>query len=488
MKYLIYCRKSTDTEDRQVLSLESQENELKRLADSLNLTVVGVLKESMSAKSPGRPVFQELLQKISSGDADSILCWKLDRLARNPIDGGNVQWLLQQSKIKQIKTIDREYLPKDNVLMMSVEFGMSNQYIRDLSENVKRGNREKLRRGEWPNHAPYGYINETATKSVKPDPEKSLWVVRMFELYSSGQYGFRQIVDILYEQGLRTSSGRKVLKSTVQRIIPNPFYYGVMVREGVHYQGKYKPLISKELFDKAQEVLNQSSRPKQKVLFFPLRGPMRCNKCGCMLTASLKKGFRYYYCTNGKGSCDQGRSYMREEYISKKVAEKFDDLHFDEELIELMYESSKEKLGLDDDRYVVLVKNLEGELESVSQRESRLTDGFASGSIRTDLYETKMTELNNQRVDLERQLSGAKQKSSVNKSTLERTKEVFLESSRAKREFVEADDNKKHAIVNRLLWNVWFEDKEIAQLKYKGAYAIISDTHKDADLNTLLPD
>jgi len=95
-----------------------------------------------------------MMEIISKGQADGIICWKLDHLARNPVDGGSISWLLQTSQIKHIKTAERDYLPTDNVLMMSVEFGMSNQYIRDLSANVKRGNRKKLRRGEWPNYAP----------------------------------------------------------------------------------------------------------------------------------------------------------------------------------------------------------------------------------------------------------------------------------------------------------------------------------------------
>src|SRR5690606_14909561 len=125
---LIYCRKSTDTEDKQVLSLESQENELKRLAEAHGLNVVGILHESMSAKAEGRPIFQQLLQLIASGKADAILCWKLDRLARNFIDGGRIIDLLQKAAIKEIRTYEGTHLPSDNVLMLAVNFGMANQY------------------------------------------------------------------------------------------------------------------------------------------------------------------------------------------------------------------------------------------------------------------------------------------------------------------------------------------------------------------------
>jgi len=131
MRYIVYCRKSTDTEDKQVLSLESQENELTQIAKAHNLEIVTVLRESKSAKEPGRPVFDEMIKMIASEKADAILCWKIDRLTRNPVDGGQIQWLLQNNKIKCIRTFEKNFLPSDNVLLMSIEQAMANQYIRE---------------------------------------------------------------------------------------------------------------------------------------------------------------------------------------------------------------------------------------------------------------------------------------------------------------------------------------------------------------------
>ena len=126
MKYFLYARKSTDVEDKQVLSIESQLAELQALAKREQLNVVEVFVEKKSAKMPGRPVFNEMVARIQKGEAQGIVCWKIDRLARNPVDGGQIQWLLQNSIIGHIQTHDRAYYPADNVLMMSVEFGMAN--------------------------------------------------------------------------------------------------------------------------------------------------------------------------------------------------------------------------------------------------------------------------------------------------------------------------------------------------------------------------
>jgi DNA invertase Pin-like site-specific DNA recombinase len=156
----MYCRKSTDSEDRQVQSIADQKRELQTVIERFNLNVVKVFEESMSAKSPGRPVFNEMMQMVNSGEAEGILCWKLNRLSRNPIDGGQIQWQLQNGIIQSIITPSREYLPTDNVLMMSVELGMATQYSIDLSKDVKRGMDSKVTKGWRPGRAPLGYLND----------------------------------------------------------------------------------------------------------------------------------------------------------------------------------------------------------------------------------------------------------------------------------------------------------------------------------------
>ena len=143
-KYFLYVRKSTDVEDKQVRSIEDQLAVLRALAKQEGLSIAQEFTEKQSAKRPGRPVFGNMLLKIERGEAQGILCWKLDRLARNPIDGGQISWFLQKGTIQHIQTHDRSYYPTDNTLVMSVEFGMANQFILDLSVNTKRGLHEKV--------------------------------------------------------------------------------------------------------------------------------------------------------------------------------------------------------------------------------------------------------------------------------------------------------------------------------------------------------
>ena len=192
IQYFTYARKSSESEDRQVASVDSQINELQAIAQRDNLAVVDVLSESQSAKAPGRPVFNAMLARIHQGEAQGILCWKLDRLARNPIDGGNISWMLQQGLLKRIQTHERTHCPADNVLMMAVELGMANQYVRDLSQNVKRGLKTKCEKGWYPGISPLGYLNsksgERGSNYLFKDEERFPLLRKMWDLMLTGAY------------------------------------------------------------------------------------------------------------------------------------------------------------------------------------------------------------------------------------------------------------------------------------------------------------
>src|SRR3989338_1498501 len=196
MRYFLYARKSTDVEDKQVLSIEAQLSELRSLAWREGLEIAEEFVEKRSAKMPGRSVFNEMMARIQKGEAQGIVCWKIDRLARNPVDGGQIQWLLQNGNIAHIQTHDRSYYPADNVLMMSVELGMANQYIRDLSVNTARGLRQKARMGIYPGLAPFGYINNPLTKTVAVHRKNAKLVKKTFAMYATGKVRLENLAEL----------------------------------------------------------------------------------------------------------------------------------------------------------------------------------------------------------------------------------------------------------------------------------------------------
>ena len=212
MKYYLYARKSTDEDDRQVLSIEAQITELREFAVKENIEIIKEFIESKTAKSPGRPVFNEMISGIENGEVMGILAWHPDRLARNSVDGGKIIYLIDEAKIGALKfpTFWFDTTPQGK-FMLNIAFGQSKYYIDNLSENIKRGIRQKLRRGELPSLAPVGYLNELRHHTIVRDPERWLAVKKMFEAYATGEYTLEDLQKLSLSLGLVSRRTNKAL-------------------------------------------------------------------------------------------------------------------------------------------------------------------------------------------------------------------------------------------------------------------------------------
>jgi len=180
-KFFLYARKSTDEPERQILSIEAQLFELREYAKKENLNVIKEFIESKTAKEPGREIFNEMLAGIENGEAEGILAWHPDRLARNSIDGGRIIYLVDTGKIRELKfpTFWFDSTPQGK-FMLNIAFGQSKYYVDNLSENIKRGIRQKLRNGIWPAWAPLGYINDKNKRCIVVDPARE-WLLQHFD-------------------------------------------------------------------------------------------------------------------------------------------------------------------------------------------------------------------------------------------------------------------------------------------------------------------
>ena len=317
IKYFLYARKSSESEDRQVQSIDDQVNRLKELVSNLDLDVVEIFTESKSAKQPNtRPIFEDMLKKIERGKANGILCWQINRLSRNPVDSGKINWLLQQGTVKAIQTVDKQYLPEDNVLMLSVESGMANQFILDLSKTTKRGLEGKVQRGWFPSKAPQGYINDVINKTIIKDEERFNLVRKMWDLMLTGNYQPPKILDIANNdwgyltRKTKRGGNRPLSTSEIYRIFNDPFYYGYFKYNGRIHKGEHEPMITIDEFERVQELLGKKDKPKAKTHTFAFTGIIRCGNCGCLVTAEEKRKFikskkeyatyTYYRCTRRK--------------------------------------------------------------------------------------------------------------------------------------------------------------------------------------------
>ena len=419
------------------MSIEAQLAELRALARRDDLEIAEEYIEKRSAKVPGRPVFEEMLKRIEKGEAQGIICWKIDRLSRNPVDSGCISWLLQQSVVQKIITHDRAYLPQDNVLVMSVEFGMANQYIRDLSVNVARGLRHKARLGIYPSTAPLGYLNDPRTKTIAVDRKKSKIVIAAFELYAQNDSRLEDIANFLFQQGIKTGAtrgwskggGKPLKRDQISFLLSNSFYFGHFKYSGEMYEGKHTPIVSKDLFDRVQKVLALRSRANKKATNEPQAfcGLLKCSECGCSITAEEKTKHQkngnvhqyvYYRCTKKRGACSQ--PFVREEALDTQLSELLSRFHLPSHWAEELNRMADRDAENDAQTAAASVQAMRAKITELDGKIARLTDLFVEQDIERDEYLSR-----------KRELMSTKKSVQENILRLERNAAVWLEPMRA---------------------------------------------------------
>lgn len=271
-----YLRKSSESEDKQMLSIDSQEDEGKRIATFYKLPqFVRIFRESKSAKKEFlRPEFSKMISMVKRGEIDSIVCWKLDRLARNMTEGGIIIDLISSGVIKAIITHDKVYYPTDNVLLMAVEFGQGKQFVKDLSVNVKRGLQKKASMGIPSGVASLGFLNdkteEKGNRNWKVDSPKLKTIKILFEMFLTGTYSagklHRYAVEVLKLTTVKRKriGGAFITLSRIYEILKDPIYAGFFFQSDERYVlDKTLPrLITEDQHNKVKALLAKKNIPK----------------------------------------------------------------------------------------------------------------------------------------------------------------------------------------------------------------------------------
>lgn len=498
IRYLIYLRKSTDSDDRQIQSIEDQRKELETIARQLKLEVKGVYQENLSAKKPGRPEFSRMLTDIEKGRANGILCWKPNRLARNPIDGGRIQWLLQQGILKSVQTPGREYKTGDNVLMMSVEFGMANQYIIDLSRDVKRGMYSKVEKGWRPGRAPIGYKNDKGgdqgSKVVHVDEEKFPIVRKMWDYMLTGQYSVTKIIDIANnEWGLRTSSRKREIKLCDRhgyQIFTNPFYYGEFEYGGKVYEGKHKPMITVEEFNHVQKILGITAKPQTRHKNLPYRGILRCGECGCYVTTEIKskwiksentfRSYIYLHCTHRKTEVKCQQKPVSYEEVNRQIIEKLIFASLPESFLTFALEILNRENDAEVTNRQILVKNQQKALDDCTRRMDRLIELYISPAnqekllISDEELKDRKSLLIKEKASIQQEIERLEQGAA---EWMDLTEKTFRFAVYAKHEFETGDYATKTKILAALGQNFILKDGKVS-IQLKKQYQLIEDGRK----------
>ncbi len=346
LKYCLYARKSSESEERQVMSIDSQIKEMLQISERENLEIVSIKQESHSAKETfQRPVFNELIQDLKDDKFNAILTWAPDRLSRNAGDLGAVVDLMDSGKLKKIRTYSQEFSDNPNEKFLLMILGSQAKLENDnRGINVKRGLRTRVEMGLWPGVAPLGYLNQKQMDQkcrVIVDEKRAPVIKKMFEKVAHEQYSGRRLYNWLrHELNFYTRGNKPLTLSGIYRILDNTFYYGEFTYPKSSentYKGAHKPIITKELFDQAQAHLkrDQIVRETKEFSFTKL---FVCGKCGSGISAEekwkkLKSGgsnrYIYYSCSRARDRNCKNK-YIREEELIKQLLKIIDDVDINE--------------------------------------------------------------------------------------------------------------------------------------------------------------
>jgi len=421
MRYLLYARKSSESEDKQAQSIDDQLKELRALAAGRGLNVIAELTEARSAKAPGgRPVFAELVARIQAGEADAILCWHVNRLFRNPIDFGTVSWMLQTGALQEIHTPHQVHRSNDNVLLLSVESGMANQYILDLRKAVVRGLNSKVEKGWFPHKAPEGYRNVDG--QIEPDPERFPLMRKAWEMMLSERYTPPQVLKVMTEEWGYTTrkhkrmGGTPLSRGSIYNIFDNIFYAGYFRRSGEVHQGSHPPMISLEEFHRVRKFIRKHHQVRPRTHELAYAGLMQCGQCGCAIVGDLKrkrlkdgtlKTYTYYGCSNAKRTCT--RKVVAEEKLDEQLLNLLERIRIDLEFKNLGLQVIEEWREEDKRAQQEIQGSQAREVEALEKKRDKLLDLKLNDLLSDAEYMEEKRKVNEQLINLRMQQQQAQE-------------------------------------------------------------------------------
>jgi site-specific DNA recombinase len=485
MRYFIYCRKSTEADDRQVASIESQLTTLQRTFGSHpEIEIADIYEESFSAKAPGRLQFGAMLDRIDRGEAQGIVAWAPDRLARNSIDGGRIVYMLDCGVLRDLKfatyTFENNSQGK---FMVQIMFGQSKYYSDALSDNVKRGNRTKIEKGWRPNQSPLGYLNDPATKTIITDAVHFPLIRKMFDRMLSGAYTPKQIaLTARDEWGFRTPQRRKIggvplAMSSIYKILSNPFYAGLIEWDGQIYPGKHKPVVTIDEFDRVRSLLGQAGPRKPQRYSFPFTGMIRCGDCGLAVTAEHKRNryghrYVYYHCSRSGLARRCTQPSIERRQLEKQIMTFLQSLTLHPNLEAWAKDQMKFTKAVFKREEEARRRSLQTSLEDIMGQLRELT-GLRIRGLLTDAEFTSTRE-NLQKEEL--RLRGTLSEINSGSDEIEPFRELILFRNKAANWFLRGHDESKRIILESVGSNLFLKDKTVS-IVAKKPFSQVSNLH-----------
>lgn len=336
---VLYTRVSTKDQKKEGFSIPAQAKLLRAYATDERFNVLREFEDDETAKRAGRTGFGEMVKFLKAKrSCRVVLVEKTDRLYRNLKDYGILDELdLEIHFVKEHVVLSKTSRSQVK-LMHDIRVVLAKNYCDNLSEEAQKGQLEKAEEGIWPGKAALGYSNvklDIGKRGIEPDPKLDQHITRMYERYAVGNVSIEHVRDEAHEDGVRfRRTGAALSIATVHKILRNRIYTGDFEWAGKAYKGIHKPLVSRDLWDRVQSILDRRHEKKNRKVKhdFAFSGLITCGHCDCALVGELKKRqYVYYHCTGYKQRCLE--PYTREEVLEERFTELLRGLAFDDEVL-----------------------------------------------------------------------------------------------------------------------------------------------------------
>ncbi len=455
IKVVTYARVSSVEQAEEGRSLEAQVELMESHAQRYSLQIVKRFKDEESAGKAGRTQFTEMISFIrNQPNVNHIVVEKTDRLYRNLIDYGTIDNL--DVVVHLVK--EDELLSKDSNSHSKLSHGLkallAQNYLHNLSEEVKKGLNQKAKSGEWPSRPPIGYVRNREDHKIYPDPERAPLVRKLFEEYSTGNYSLRSMAKLASKIGLRSTKGNAVNKAGIHRILQYEIYTGQFTFNGYRYEDAvHDAIVTTELFAKVNQLLKRPSTIKTTRRNYAFRGLVKCGYCGCSLTPDLKKGkYLYYRCTEYSGRCS---NWISEPHLSDLLGQKVRDVQITTEAAVGLKLSLMEGYADAKKFSEKAIATLQARHKLIKARIDQAYMDKLDGTISQDYWRERANEWNAELMQIQSQIGDHK---NTNHNFLKRGSQVIDLAEQSYTLYQARNNNERRLLIDSLLSQLSYAD------------------------------
>jgi site-specific DNA recombinase len=477
-KAVTYARVSSKEQEKEGFSIPAQQRLLQGYAEAHGRRIVQEFVDVETAKQSGRTNFEEMVRYLKShATVRVVLVEKTDRLYRNLKDWVRLDELdIEIHLVKEGVILSRDSRSSEK-FVHGIKVLMAKNYIDNLSEEARKGMQEKAQQGIWPSMAPVGYLNvmgPDGRKTIAPDPTAAPVVAHLFGWYASGTLSLRDAAEKARSAGLvHRRSGKAVTVSSLHVILRNRIYTGEFEWNGHLYKGRYEPLITRQLFERVQGVLDarHAKKTRRGKYDFPFSGLISCGHCGCAMVGEIKKGrYVYYHCSGFKGKC--GDPYVREEVLEARFSTLLGHLSFDDEVLARVSKALRESHADEKKEHEAAIARLQAEYDRLQSRVHAMYVDKLDGRIDQAFFERMSAEWRKEQENL---LAEITLHQAADQSYLEEGVRLLELAHDARRLFVNQEPREKRRLLNFVLSNSLWKNGELT-VSYRQPFDLLAET------------